>query len=221
MRAVSDWAAMPHERNATSTTAANGLADHEPKEVVTAVVTGSRSAPATIAAGSGCASVTATAFSITSAPTLRRAIQIARGTWCAASLVSSEAATQASNPMNTQPPTASAASSAANTEPPDRASAPSVWVKTPRSCSRNTSSSARPIPTEAIASAAMPSFTAAASTSMPSAPTPAHTTHQHHARGHDPPRRGLDPGERERPGRAQVGDRRVRDQHTRRWPPSR
>jgi hypothetical protein len=49
---------MPQARNATSTTAANGFVDHDPKlDATTAVVTGSRSAPATIAAGSGCASV--------------------------------------------------------------------------------------------------------------------------------------------------------------------
>ena len=48
--------------------------------VTTDVVTGSRSSPATTPAGSGCASVTATALRITSAPTLSSAIQIARGT---------------------------------------------------------------------------------------------------------------------------------------------
>src|SRR4051812_21183202 len=101
---------MPQARNATSTTAANGFVDHEPNDVTTAVVTGSTSSPATTDAGSGWASVAATAFRITSAATLSSATQIARGTWRAASVVSSDAATHASKPMNTQPPTASASS---------------------------------------------------------------------------------------------------------------
>ena len=66
---------------------------------------------------------------MTSAATLSSAIQIARGTWRAAPLVSSEALTQASKPMNTQPATASAASMPAPTEPPDSSSAPSVCVE--------------------------------------------------------------------------------------------
>src|SRR5215207_1677495 len=101
---------MPHATKAASTTAAKGLLDHDPKELTTAVVTGSTSLPATTAAGSGCASVTAKAFRITSTPTLSRAIQMALGTRAAASLVSSAAPTQESKPMKTQPPTASAAS---------------------------------------------------------------------------------------------------------------
>ena len=168
---MSACAAIPHATKAASTTAANGLVDHDPKEVTTAVVTGSMSSPATTAAGSGWASVTARAFSITSAPTLSRAIQIAFGTWRAAFFVSSDAPMQASKPMNTHPPTASAASSPAPTEPPDSASAPSVSVSIEKFCSRNTSSSASPMPTEATASAAMPILTARLRTSMPSAPT--------------------------------------------------
>ena len=54
---------------------------------------------------------------MTTAATLSSANQIARGTWRAAPLVSSEAPTQASKPMNTQPPTASAASMPAPTDP--------------------------------------------------------------------------------------------------------
>ena len=46
-------AAMPHARKPTSTTAANGFIDQEPKEDTTAVVTGSTSSPATTAAGFG------------------------------------------------------------------------------------------------------------------------------------------------------------------------
>ena len=80
VRAVSAWAAIPQARKATSTTAVNGLEDQDPNDVTTAVVTGSRSWPATIEAGSGCASMTATALRNTSVPTLRRAIQMARGT---------------------------------------------------------------------------------------------------------------------------------------------
>src|SRR3954454_3690014 len=73
VRAVRACADMPHARNAVSTTAANGCVDHDPNDVTTAVVTGSRSFPATTAAGSGCASVAASALRITSAPTVRSA----------------------------------------------------------------------------------------------------------------------------------------------------
>ena len=45
MRAVSACAAIPQARNATSTTAANGFADHDPNDETTAVVTGSTSLP--------------------------------------------------------------------------------------------------------------------------------------------------------------------------------
>src|SRR3954447_19871957 len=117
---------MPQARNATSTTAAKGFDDHDPNELTTDVVTGSMSAPATTEAGSGWASVTAMAFTMTSTPTLRRAIQIARGTWREASCVSSATPTAQSKPTNTQPPTARAASSPAATDPPERASAPKV-----------------------------------------------------------------------------------------------
>ena len=65
-----------------------------------------------------------------------------------------------SKPMNTQPPTASAASSPAAVEPPESASAPSVSPSSEKSCSRKTSRSARPMPTDATASAAMPALTA-------------------------------------------------------------
>src|SRR4051794_9464553 len=78
VRAVGACAAMPQETKATSTIAANGLEDHDPNDATTAVVTGSTSSPATTEAGSGCASVAATALRITSAATLSRAIQIAR-----------------------------------------------------------------------------------------------------------------------------------------------
>src|SRR4051794_4711208 len=120
---------MPQARKAVNTTAANGLLDHDPNDATTAVVIGSRSLPATTAAGSGCARVAAKALRITTAPTASSANQVARGTWRAASRVSSDAPTQASKPMNTQPPTASAASRPAVTEPPDDASAPSVCVR--------------------------------------------------------------------------------------------
>ena len=173
VRAVSPCAAIPQARKAISTTAANGLSDHDPNELTTDVVTGSRSSPATIAAGSGCASVAATALRITSAPTLSSATQIARGTCCPATRVSSAADTQASKPMKTQPPTASAASRPAAVDPPERASAPSVSVRIERSCSRKTSSSASPTPTEATTSAATPAFTARLSTPMPNAPAAA------------------------------------------------
>ena len=86
--------------------------------------------------------MTATALGITSTPTLSSAIQIARGTWRAASRVSSATPTAQSKPMNTQPPTASAASIAASTEPPESASAPSVSPRIERACSRKASSSA-------------------------------------------------------------------------------
>ena len=152
------------------------MSDHDPNELTTAVDTGSTSRPATTAAGSGCASVTATALRITSAPTLSSAIQIACGTWRAAPFVSSEAPTQASKPMKTQPATASAASMPAPTEPPDNASAPSVCVRIEKLCSRKAKSSASPIATEATASATIPALIARPSTSMPSAPTAAQTT---------------------------------------------
>ena len=71
---------MPHARNAVRTTAAKGLADHEPNELTTAVETGSMSRPATTSAGFGCASAAAKALRMTMAATLRSAIQIARGT---------------------------------------------------------------------------------------------------------------------------------------------
>ena len=109
-------------------------------------------------------------------PTLSRAIQIALGTWRAALRVSSEAPTQASKPMKTQPPTASAASSPAAVDPPDSASAPSVSVKIEKCCSLNASSSASPIPTDASASIAIPTRIVRASTFRPSAPTSEHTS---------------------------------------------
>src|SRR3954453_3128256 len=167
---------MPHARNATSTTAANGFADHEPNAETTAVATGSESLPATTAAGSGCASVVATAFSITSAATASSAIQIARGTCRAGSFVSSAAPTHASKPMKTHPPTASAARRPAPTDPPDDASAPSVCVNSEKSCSRNTSRSASPIPSDATISAPIPTLTAFPRAPTPSAPTPAQTS---------------------------------------------
>ena len=46
---MSDWAAVPQARNATSTTAANGFADQDPNELTTDVVTGSMSLPVTTA----------------------------------------------------------------------------------------------------------------------------------------------------------------------------
>ena len=134
--------------------------------LATAVETGSMSFPAATAAGSGCASVVANAFRITSPPTLSSAIQIARGTCLAAPRVSSAAATVASKPMNAHPPTASAASNAATVFPPGGAS-----KSTEKSCSRNTSSSASPMPTEAIASAATPNRSEALRASMPIALT--------------------------------------------------
>src|SRR4051794_32250966 len=166
---------MPQARNAARTTAANGRVDHVPNEPTTVLATGSASLPATTAPGSFCASPTATALRMTSAPTVSSAIQIARGTWCVGLVVSSEAATQASKPMKTQPPTASAASIPAPTEPPDRASAPSVSVRLPKPRSLNASSSVSPIPTEATTSAAIPILMARPSTSTPSAPTAAQT----------------------------------------------
>jgi hypothetical protein len=174
-RAVPPCAAIPQARKATRTIAVNGFDDHDPNEPTTAVVTGSRSWPATTAAGSGCASVVANAFTITSAPTLSSAIQTARGTWRAAPCVSSAIATVASKPMNAQPPTASAASSAAPTEPPESASAPSVSVTIDGPCSRNTSSSATAMTTDAIASAATPALSARFSASMPHTLTAEHS----------------------------------------------
>ena len=126
VRAVSPWAAIPQDRKAASTRAANGLADHEPNAWTTAVVTGSTSSPLTTAAGSGCASAVATAFSNTIAATASTTSHTDLGTHRAAPRVSSAVPTHASKPMKTHPLTASAASSAANTEPPDAASAPSV-----------------------------------------------------------------------------------------------
>ena len=93
--------------------------------------------------------MTAKALRITSAPTLSSAIHTARGTWRAASLVSSAVATHPSKPMNTQPPTAIAARNAAPVEPPDSASAPSVSVRIEKSCSRKASNRISPTPTEA------------------------------------------------------------------------
>ena len=167
---------MPQARNAASTTAANGFADQDPNDVTTEVVTGSASRPATTPAGSGCASETANALRMTSAATLSSASQIARGTWRAAPRVSSEALTQASKPMKTQPATASAASIPAPTDPPESASAPRVCVRSDRSCVRKTRRSASPMPTEATISAAIPTRITAPSTSTPRAPTIAQTT---------------------------------------------
>ena len=124
--------------NATSVTAAKGLVDQDRSEVTTAVVTGSASLARDDVAGSGCASVIATALRITIAPTLSSASQTARGTWLAAPLVSSAVSPHASKPMNTQPPTASAASSAAKVEPPESDSAPSVSAASTASWSRKT-----------------------------------------------------------------------------------
>src|SRR5690349_19211080 len=160
---------MPQAMNATSTTNADGLLDQSPNDATTAVETGSMSLPATTSAGFGWASVVANALRITSAPTLSSAIQTARGMCLAALLVSSAAATVASKPMNAQPPTASAASNAATFDPPLSASAPNVSVSTEKPCSRKTSSSARPIPTDAIVSAATPIRSAAFSASTPNA----------------------------------------------------
>ncbi len=171
VRAVSAWAAMPQARNAKSTTAANGLADQVPKELTTAVETGSMSRPATMSAGFGCASSAATALSMTTAATLSSANQSARGTWRAAPLVSSEAPTHASKPMNTQPPTARAASMPAPTDPPESSSAPRVSVRMEMGWVRKTSRSATPIPTDATISAAMPARITRPRTSIPSAPT--------------------------------------------------
>src|SRR4051794_31904544 len=162
--------------NAVRTTAANGFSDQDPNDVMTAVDTGSTSRPETTAAGSSCASPTANAFRITSAPTLSSAIQIARGTCRVAPFVSSEAPTQASKPMKTQPPTARAASIPAPTDPPESDSAPSVVVRIETSCERNASRSARPIPTDATISAAIPARTTRPSTVTPNAPATAHTS---------------------------------------------
>jgi hypothetical protein len=112
---------------------------------------------------------------ITSAPTLKSAIQTARGTCLAALLVSSAAATVASKPMNAQPPTASAARSAGKV-PPLSASAPNVFVSTPKPCSRKTNSSARPMPTDAISSAPTPTRSAPLSASTPNALMIEHTS---------------------------------------------
>lgn len=147
-----------------------------PNDATTAVWTGSPSRRATTAARSGCASVVASALSMTSAATLSSAIQIARGTWRAASRVSSDTPTQASKPMNTQPPTASAASNDALTEPPDSACAPSVSPRTDRSCVRKASSSATPTPIEATTSAAIPTLIARPSSLTPNAPAAAQAT---------------------------------------------
>ena len=175
MRAVTPWAATAQATKAVSTTAAKGLSDQEPKELVTAVVTGSRSVPATTPAGSGWARVTAMALAITSAPTLSRAIQIARGTWRPASCVSSATPTAQSKPMKTQPPTASAASIAAKTESPESASAPRVSPRMEMSWSRKTSSRVSAIPTEASTSARIPARTTLPTRSMPSDPIAAAT----------------------------------------------
>jgi hypothetical protein len=166
---------MPQARNAASTTAAKGFADHDPNDASTEVATGSGSSPATTPARSGCASVTANAFTITRTPTLRSASQIANGTWRAARLVSSDAPTQASKPMNTQPATARAASIPAPTEPPERASAPSASPRIDTSWVRNTRRSAIPMPTEATISAAIPALITRPSTSTLDAPTTAQT----------------------------------------------
>jgi hypothetical protein len=53
VRAVTVWAAIPHARNAASTTAANGFADHDPNDASTEVATGSESSPATTPRGRG------------------------------------------------------------------------------------------------------------------------------------------------------------------------
>ena len=119
-RAVAPCAAIPQARKATRTTAANGLLDQSPNEPTTAVLTGSTSRPATTSSGAGCASVTASPFRSTSAPTLSSATQTAVGTCRAASRVSSAVSTHASKPMNAHPATASAASIAPATEPPER-----------------------------------------------------------------------------------------------------
>src|SRR4051795_7556733 len=161
---------------ATRTSAANGLSDHDPNDDTTAVVTGSTSLPATTAAGSGCASVAATAFSSTMAPTLSTAIQIARGTLRSALWVSSAAPTATSKPMKTQPPTARAASNPAPTEPPDNDSAPSVCVSREKPWLWNTTRSVRPTPTDATHSAAIPSFTTRPSSRTPNQPASAAST---------------------------------------------
>ena len=55
--------------------------------------------------------------------------------------------------------------------PPDSASAPKLSQSTEKPCSRNTSSSASPMPTDAIASAVMPSRSAVLRASTPIALT--------------------------------------------------
>ena len=179
--------------------------------MTTAVVTGSMSSPATTDAGSGCASVAATAFRITSAATLSSAIQIARGTWRAASVVSSDAATHASKPMNTQPPTASAASIPALTEPSDSASAPSVCVE-----QREVLRAERQQQRDADADGgdrlgADPELDRAAEHLHPERAHERADEDEHHAGEDDPAGRRVDPEQRQQPGRAEVGDRRVRD----------
>ena len=175
VRAVSAWAAIPQDRNAPSTSAANGFVDHEPNASTTDVVTGSTSSPRTTAPGSGWASAVATAFSNTITATASTTSHTERGTRRAAPLVSSALPTHASNPMNTQPLTASAARSAANTEPPDAASAPSVPPSSENSWSRKASNSTRPMPTSATTSAVTPMPRIHRSVPIPAAPTSAHS----------------------------------------------
>jgi hypothetical protein len=147
---------MAQARKPTRTTATKGLSDQEPNAVVTAVVTGSMSLPATTCSGCGCARPTAIALRITTVPTLSSDHHMARGTCRPGSLVSSAVETQASKPMKAQPATATAVRKASALEPPDSCSAPMVPVNSTKPCSRKNSSSAKPTSTDAIASAAMP-----------------------------------------------------------------
>lgn len=74
-------------------------------------------------------------------------------------MVSSAVDTQASKPMNAQPPTAITARKDITSLLPVAAGASRVSSSSPKPCTRKNSSSASPTPTEATASAAMPSDT--------------------------------------------------------------
>ena len=204
---------MPQARNATSTTAANGFADHEPNDADDRgrhrVDVAARRRPRR---DRDARASTANALRITSAPTLSSAIQIARGTWRAASLrllgradagVEADEHPAADGERGEHPGADRAAG--------ERLGAERVRRGARGPASRKTSSSASPIPTDATTSAAMPDPDRAAEhvdaeraddrADDDEQPSPVTTI----ALGV-----GVDAEQRQRPRRAEVGDRRVR-----------
>ena len=202
---------MPQARKATSTTAANGFDDHEPNDDTTAV----RYRVEVLARHHRSRGRGGRAWrrQRSGSRARRRSAGRSRSPWARGARRRGSPRrrpTQASKPMNTQPPTASAASSPAASEPPDSASAPRVSVRIDRSCVAEDEQQG-----EADAHGGddlggdpglhRPAQDADARARRPSAQTTTSTMPVTTiAFGV-----GLDPEQRERPRRAEVGDRRV------------